>query len=58
MSTRLPVRSRSVTASLLERDIVMIKSEGEIDEKVLESDDYVHWERKVTRKPDGSTAYP
>nr|WP_210303895.1 mandelate racemase/muconate lactonizing enzyme family protein [Rhizobium cellulosilyticum] len=30
----------------------------EIDEKVLEKDDYVHWERKVTRKPDGSTAYP
>jgi galactonate dehydratase len=30
----------------------------EIDEKVLEKDDYIHWERKVTRKPDGSTAYP
>lgn len=30
----------------------------EIDEKVLQKDDYVHWERKVTRKPDGSTAYP
>ncbi|SFV28493.1 galactonate dehydratase [Devosia crocina] len=30
----------------------------EIDEKVLATDDYIHWERKVTRKPDGSTAYP
>lgn len=30
----------------------------EIDETVLEREDYVHWERKVTRKPDGSTAYP
>ncbi|WP_019999039.1 mandelate racemase/muconate lactonizing enzyme family protein [Aureimonas ureilytica] len=30
----------------------------EIDEAVLEREDYVHWERKVTRKQDGSTAYP
>lgn len=30
----------------------------EIDEAVLEREDYIHWERKVTRKPDGSTAYP
>jgi galactonate dehydratase len=30
----------------------------EIDESVLEREDYIHWERKVTRKPDGSTAYP
>jgi galactonate dehydratase len=30
----------------------------EIDETVLLKDDYIHWERKVTRKPDGSTAYP
>ena len=30
----------------------------EIDEKLLEHEDYIHWERKVTRKPDGSTAYP
>ena len=30
----------------------------EIDEKVLEKEDYIHWERKITRKPDGSTAYP
>lgn len=29
----------------------------DIDEKVLERDDYVHWQRKVTTKPDGSTAY-
>ncbi|KKB07087.1 isomerase [Devosia geojensis] len=30
----------------------------EIDEKALERDDYIHWERKITRKPDGATAYP
>lgn len=30
----------------------------EIDEEVLRNDDYIHWERKVTRKPDGATAYP
>jgi galactonate dehydratase len=29
-----------------------------IDEKVLATDDYIHWERKITGKPDGSTAYP
>ncbi len=30
----------------------------EIDESVLDRDDYVHWERKVVVKPDGATAYP
>lgn len=30
----------------------------EIDEKALETPDYIHWERKVTRRPDGSTAWP
>lgn len=30
----------------------------DIDEDVLKADDYIHWERKITRKPDGSTAYP
>ena len=30
----------------------------EIDEKVLATEDYIHWERKITKKPDGSTAYP
>lgn len=30
----------------------------DIDEKVLATEDYVHWDRKITRKPDGSTAYP
>lgn len=30
----------------------------EIDEVALDRDDYIHWERKVTRKLDGSTAYP
>lgn len=30
----------------------------EIDETALQTDDYVHWERKVTRRPDGSTAWP
>lgn len=30
----------------------------EIDEKALATEDYIHWERKITRKPDGSTAYP
>ena len=29
----------------------------EIDEAVLARDDYVHWERKVPTKPDGSTGY-
>jgi galactonate dehydratase len=29
----------------------------DIDEKVLEKDDYIHWERKLSRKPDGATAY-
>jgi galactonate dehydratase len=24
---------------------------------VLAKEDYVHWERKVPRRPDGSTAY-
>lgn len=30
----------------------------EIDEAVLQRDDYVHWERSITTKPDGGTAYP
>ena len=30
----------------------------EIDESGLDRDDYVHWERKIAIKPDGSTAYP
>ncbi len=29
----------------------------EIDEALLAKDDYVHWERKVPVKPDGSTGY-
>ncbi len=29
----------------------------EIDEKLLGTEDYVHWERKVPVKPDGSTGY-
>ena len=29
----------------------------EIDMKALEQDDYVHWERKLPVKPDGSTGY-
>jgi galactonate dehydratase len=29
----------------------------EIDESALARDDYVHWERRVPRRPDGSTAY-
>jgi galactonate dehydratase len=29
----------------------------EIDESALAHDDYVHWERRVPRRPDGSTAY-
>ena len=29
----------------------------EIDERVLEKDDYVHWERKLPIRPDGSTGY-
>ncbi|HEY8457347.1 MAG TPA: mandelate racemase/muconate lactonizing enzyme family protein [Actinopolymorphaceae bacterium] len=28
-----------------------------IDERALETEDYVHWERKVPVRPDGSTAY-
>lgn len=28
-----------------------------IDEAALEEDDYVHWERRVPRRPDGSIAY-
>ena len=30
----------------------------EIDEEVLKDDTYVHWERRVATRPDGSTAYP
>ncbi|PSH65368.1 mandelate racemase/muconate lactonizing enzyme family protein [Phyllobacterium sophorae] len=30
----------------------------EIDEKALVEEDHIHWERKITKKPDGSTAYP
>ncbi|MGL4438149.1 MAG: mandelate racemase/muconate lactonizing enzyme family protein [Bosea sp. (in: a-proteobacteria)] len=30
----------------------------EIDEAYLATDRYVHWERKLARKPDGSLAYP
>ncbi|MCB9944034.1 MAG: mandelate racemase/muconate lactonizing enzyme family protein [Geminicoccaceae bacterium] len=30
----------------------------EIDEEYIMTDRYVHWERKVPRRPDGSTAYP
>ncbi len=30
----------------------------EIDESVLDREDYVHWERKIVVKPDGATAYP
>jgi len=29
----------------------------EMDMDVLDKEDYVHWERKVPRRPDGSTAY-
>ncbi len=29
----------------------------EMDEKYLQTDNYVHWERKVPVKPDGATAY-
>lgn len=29
----------------------------EIDEKVLKTDGYIHWERKVPTRPDGSTGY-
>lgn len=30
----------------------------EIDEAYLKTDRYVHWERKLPRRPDGSTGYP
>jgi galactonate dehydratase len=30
----------------------------EIDEEVLKTDGYVHWERRVGTRPDGSTAFP
>jgi L-alanine-DL-glutamate epimerase-like enolase superfamily enzyme len=29
----------------------------EIDERALLRDDYVHWERKLPIRPDGSTGY-
>jgi galactonate dehydratase len=29
----------------------------EMDMDILAKEDYVHWERKVPRRPDGSTAY-
>jgi galactonate dehydratase len=29
----------------------------EIDERVLQTDDYIHWERKLPLRPDGSTGY-
>jgi galactonate dehydratase len=28
-----------------------------MDQKLLGTEDYVHWERKVPVKPDGSTGY-
>lgn len=30
----------------------------EIDEAALQTKDYIHWKRKVTRRPYGSTAWP
>ena len=30
----------------------------EIDERALQNEDYVHWERQIVVKPDGATAYP
>jgi len=30
----------------------------EIDEHALATDDYIHWERKIENRKDGSTAYP
>jgi galactonate dehydratase len=30
----------------------------EIDEEYLKTDRYVHWERRLPRRPDGSTAFP
>jgi galactonate dehydratase len=30
----------------------------EIDEDVLKTDGYIHWERRVGLRPDGSTAFP
>ena len=30
----------------------------EMDEEILKTDDYVHWERRVGVRPDGSTAFP
>ncbi|MFG1962621.1 enolase C-terminal domain-like protein [Nonomuraea sp. NPDC049028] len=30
---------------------------GEIDEAALKADDYVHWERALPIRPDGSTGY-
>ena len=30
----------------------------EMDEEVFKTDDYVHWERRVGVRPDGSTAFP
>ena len=29
----------------------------EIDERMLARDDYVHWERRLPVRPDGSTGY-
>lgn len=29
----------------------------EIDEEVLKRDGYIHWQRKVPTKPDGSSGY-
>jgi len=29
----------------------------DIDETALATDDYVHWERKLPPRPDGSTGY-
>lgn len=30
----------------------------EIDEKCLQTEDYVHWEQKIARKPGEATPYP
>jgi galactonate dehydratase len=60
---RLPLETRWVKDPYLPKDgYLELRPDRpgwgvEIDEALLARDDYVHWERKVPVKPDGSTGY-
>jgi galactonate dehydratase len=60
---RLPERAPYVEDPYLPKDgRLELRHDGpgwevEIDEEVLRRDEYVHWERKLPLRPDGSTGY-